>query len=47
MENNNLSMDRLDSIISIIGKLAQLLNEDKELPEETKKLLKHITTHSP
>lgn len=47
MENNNLSMDQLDSIISSIGKLAQLLNEDKELPEETKKLLKHITSHSP
>ncbi|MCI6889410.1 MAG: hypothetical protein MR836_04435 [Ruminococcus sp.] len=47
MENNNLSMDQLDSIISSIGELAQLLNEDKELPEEAKKLLKHITSHSP
>lgn len=46
MENNNLSMDQLDSIISSIGELAQLLNEDKELPEEAKKLLKHITSHS-
>ncbi|SEH71391.1 hypothetical protein SAMN02910265_02252 [Ruminococcus flavefaciens] len=47
MKNNNLSMDQLDSVISSIGELAQLLNEDKDLPEKAKKLLKHITSHSP
>lgn len=46
MENNNLSMDQLGSIISNIGDLFQLLNEDKDLPEEAKQLLKHITSHS-
>lgn len=46
MENNNLSMDQLGSIISNIGDLFQLLNEDKYLPEEAKQLLKHITSHS-
>ncbi len=47
MENNNLSLDQFDSIISSIGELSQLLNEDKNIPEEAKQLLKHITSHSP
>ncbi len=46
MENNNLSLDQFDSIISSIGELSQLLNEDKNIPEEAKQLLKHITSHS-
>lgn len=47
MENSNLSMDQFDSIISNIGDLLQRLNEDKDIPEEVKELLKHMTSHSP
>lgn len=46
MESNNLSMDQLGTIISNIGDLFQLLNEDKALTEEAKQMLKHITCHS-
>ena len=47
MENSNLSIDQFDSIISNLGDLLQRLNEDNDITEEVKEVLKHITSHSP